>query len=82
MKLSTDTLNFLFDILLNYFALLKAAYRQCDFQLKCSCGKDNSFTDYIILYKLVAGVSDTRLAAQYQAIMNSDTRKTWLNSWL
>ena len=48
---------------LNYIAKLKAAARQCDFHVKCSCGcgKDISFTDKIILYKLVAGVSDMRL---------------------
>ena len=46
---------------LNYIAKLKAAARHCDFQLKCSCGKDNSFTDKIILYKLVAGVCDMEL---------------------
>ena len=47
--------------ILNYIAQLKVAARQCDFQLKCSCGKDNSFTDSIVLHKLVAGVCDTEL---------------------
>ena len=46
--------------ILNYIAQLKAAARQCDFQLRCSCGKNNSL-DSIILYKLVAGVCDTEL---------------------
>ena len=41
---------------LNYIAELRAAARQCNFKLKCECGKDNVFTDYIIPYKLVAWV--------------------------
>ena len=47
--------------ILNYIAQLRAAARQCDFKLKCGCGKDNDFTESIILYKLVAGVSDMEL---------------------
>ena len=47
--------------ILNYIAQLRAAARQCDFKLKCPCGKDNDFTESIILYKLVAGVSDMEL---------------------
>ena len=47
--------------ILNYIAQLRAAARQCDFKLKCDCGKDNDFTESIILYKLVAGVSDMEL---------------------
>ena len=44
--------------ILNYIAQLRAAARQCNFKLQCSCGKDNGFTESIILYKLVAGVSN------------------------
>ena len=46
---------------LNYIAKLKAAARQCDFHVECGCVKDISFTDKIILYKLVAGVTDMKL---------------------
>ena len=41
---------------LNYISELRAAARQCNFKLKCECGKDNVFTDSIIPYKLVAWV--------------------------
>ena len=47
--------------ILNYIAQLRAAARQCDFKIKCDCGKDNDFTESIIFYKLVAGVSDMEL---------------------
>ena len=47
--------------ILNYIAQLRAAARQCDFKIKCECGKDNDFTESIIFYKLVAGVSDMEL---------------------
>ena len=50
--------------ILNYIAQLKAAARQCDFKLKCSCEKDNDFTESIILYKLMAGVSDMELQVE------------------
>ena len=46
---------------LNYIAKLKAAARHSDFHVKCGCGKDISFTDKMILYKLVYGVSDKKL---------------------
>ena len=44
--------------ILNYIAKLRAAARHCDFRVGCGCVKDISFTDKIILYKLVAEVTE------------------------
>jgi hypothetical protein len=46
---------------LNFIAQLKAAARLCEFTTKCVCGEDTDFTDNLVLYKLVAGVSDMEL---------------------
>ena len=46
---------------LNVIAQLKAAARLCDFKTKCECGKEVDFADILVLYKLVAGVSDMEL---------------------
>ena len=55
---------------LNYISQLKAVSRHCNFKVKCECGKDADFTDSIILYKLVAGVSDLEL--QEELLIKSD----------
>jgi hypothetical protein len=47
--------------ILNFIAQLKAAARLCDFKTKCECGNDVDFTDILVLYKIVAGVSDMEL---------------------
>ena len=47
--------------ILSYIAQIRAAARQCNFKLKCTCGKENDFTESIILYKLMAEVSDMEL---------------------
>ena len=47
--------------ILNFIAQLKAAARFCDFKTKCDCGKTVDFTDILILYKIVAVVSDMEL---------------------
>ena len=51
--------------ILNFIAQLQATARQCNFKVTCACRKENDFTDSIILYKLVAGVSDTELQEEF-----------------
>ena len=50
---------------LNLIAQLRAAARQCNFKVKCACRKNNDFTDLIVLYKFVAGVSDMELQEDF-----------------
>ena len=33
--------------------------------MKCACRKDNDFTELIVLYKLVAGISDVELQEEF-----------------
>ena len=47
--------------MLSFIAQLKAAARQCGFTRTCKCNEVVDFTDTIVLYKLLAGVSDADL---------------------
>ena len=47
--------------ILNLIAQLQAMARQCKLKVTCACGKENDFTDSIILSKLVTGICDTEL---------------------
>ena len=50
---------------LNFIARLRTAARQCNLTAKWACGKNDDFTDLIVLYKLVAGVSDMELQEEF-----------------
>ena len=43
----------------HYLSRLKGVASRCSFEIKCSCGITNSFTEAITRFKLIAGLADT-----------------------
>ena len=43
----------------HYLSRLKGVASRCNFEIKCSCGITNSFTEAITRFKLIAGLADT-----------------------
>ena len=42
----------------HFLSRLKGVASRCDFEIKCSCGITNSFTEVITRFKLIAGLAD------------------------
>ena len=43
----------------HYLSRLKGVASRCSFEIQCSCGITNSFTEAITRFKLIAGLADT-----------------------
>ena len=47
--------------ILAFLAQLKSKGRHCQLYKKCECGKEVDYTEEVVLFRLVAGVSDLEL---------------------
>ena len=55
---------------------LKEVVSRCNFEMKCSCGMTNSFTEAITRFKLIAGLVDTDIKEDILSMSNMNLEET------
>ena len=55
---------------------LKGVASRCNFEMKCSCGITNSFTEAITRFKLIAGLVDTDIKEDILSMSNMNLEET------
>ena len=60
----------------HYFARLRGCATHCKFNIKCSCGLENSYADMIIRFKLIAGLSDKEIKEDILSVEDKNLEET------